>query len=152
QLLPEFDEMRKQAALKTAQWLKQHPDNSTVCARYVSFLLAVQHPDLAALEAESIPYHQWIVLQNPKQVGYRLAYGEQLLRLEKFGEAKAEYEQVLAQKPRHQLAHRGLAIALQNVGESKKAEDSFKRALYWAKEKGGNLAMFHTPLGVFYLS
>jgi Tfp pilus assembly protein PilF len=75
-----------------------------------------------------------------------------LLRLKSFEEAKTEYQQVLAREPRHQLAHRGLAIALQNLGLSKEAEDSFKRALRWAKAKGGNLALFHTSLGWFYRS
>jgi Tfp pilus assembly protein PilF len=152
QLPPESDEMRKQAALKTAKWLKKHPENFDVCTGYVGLLLAVRHTDLAALEAESIPYHQWIIAKNPKQVGHRFTFGEQLLRLEKYAEAKAEYEQVLAREPRHQLALRGLAIALQNLGEAKRAEDAFKRALYWAQESGGHLARFHTPLGVFYLS
>ncbi|MBI3418383.1 MAG: tetratricopeptide repeat protein [Verrucomicrobia bacterium] len=152
QLPPEFDEMRKQAAVKTAEWLKNHPENFDVCTGYMSLLLALRHPDLAALEAESIPYHQWIIAKNPEMVGYHFTFGEQLLRLEKFAEAKAEFEQVLARERRHQLAHRGLAIALQNLGESKKAEDSFKRALHWAKEKGGNVAMFHTSLGIFYLN
>lgn len=147
-----FDEMRKQTALNTAEWLKTHPKDFGVCTGYVSFLLAVHHPDLAALEAESIPYHQWIIAKNPATVGSHFIFGEQLLRLEKFTEAKAEYEQVLARQQRHQLAHRGLAIALQNLGESKKAEDSFKRALHWAKENDGNLARFYTSLGLFYLS
>ena len=151
-LPPEFDEMRKPAALKMAEWLKKHPENFDVCTGYVSFLLAIRHPDLAALESESIPYHQWIIAKNPATVGNHFIFGEQLLRLEKFAEAKAEYEQVLALEPRHQLAHRGQAIALQNLGEPKKAEDAFKRGLHWAKTKGGNLARFHTPLGVLYLS
>jgi Tfp pilus assembly protein PilF len=104
------------------------------------------------LEAESIPYHRSIIAKDPSAAGHHFIFGEQLLRLERFEEAKTEYEQVLARERRHQLAHRGLAIALQHLGESKKAEDSFKQALYWAKGKGGNLARFHTPLGVFYLS
>jgi tetratricopeptide (TPR) repeat protein len=152
QLPPEFDEMHKETAIKTAEWLKKHPESHDVCTRYVSFLLAVRHPDLSALEAESVPYHRRIIANDPSAAGHHLIFGEQLLRLEKFEEAKTEYKQVLAREPRHQLAHRGLAIALQNLGESKKAEDSFKQALYWAKEKGGNLARFYTPLGVFYLS
>ncbi len=85
-------------------------------------------------------------------MGHRLIFGEQLLRLEKFEEAKAEFNQVLAREPQHQLAHRGMAIALQNLGDAKNAEFSFKQALYWAKAKGGNLAMFQAPLGLFYLS
>jgi tetratricopeptide (TPR) repeat protein len=153
QQLPwEFDEMRKQAALKTAAWLKMHPESFDVCTGYVDLLLAVRHPDLAALEAESIPYHQWIIAKNPGVVGHRFTFGEQLLRVEKYPEAKTEYEQVLAREPGHQLAHRGLAIAWQNLEEPEKAENAFKRALYWAKENGGDLAMFHTPLGRFYLS
>ncbi len=150
-LPPESTEIRKQAALKTAAWLKMHPESFDVCSGYVSFLLAVRHPDLAVLEAESIPYHQGIIAKHPTQVGYRFTFGEQLLRLEKFAEAKAEYEQVLEAEPRHQLAYRGLAIALQNLGEPKKAEDAFKRALYWAEKNHGRLAMFHTSLGRFYL-
>jgi Tfp pilus assembly protein PilF len=151
QLPPELDEMRRQAALKTSEWLKKHPETLDVCTGYVSFLLAVRHPDLAVLETESIPYHQWIIAKHPEQVGYRFIFGEQLLRLEKFAEAKAEFEQVLERERWHQLAHRGLAIALQNLGEPKKAEDAFNRALYWAKENGRYLAMFHTSLGMFYL-
>jgi tetratricopeptide (TPR) repeat protein len=151
QFPPELDEMRKQAALKTAEWLKKHPENFNVCTGYVSFLLAVHHPDLVALEAESIPYHQWIIAKCPQQVGHRFTFGEQLLRLERYAEAKSEYEFVLAREPRHELAHRGLAVALQNLGNTKKAEEVFKRALQWAEEKGGKLAMFHTSLGKFYL-
>jgi tetratricopeptide (TPR) repeat protein len=152
QLPSEFNEIRKQTALNTAEWLKKHPENFDVCTGYVSFLLNVRHPDLAALEAESVTYHQWIIAKNPATVGSHFIFGEQLLRLKKFAEAKAEYEQVLTRNPEHQLTHRGKAIALQNLGEIEEAEDSFKRALYWARKKGGNLAMFHTPLGVFYLS
>ena len=152
QLPPEFDELRKQTGLMISKWLKTHPESFTVCTGYVSFLVAVRHPDLAALEVESIQYHHWIVGKNPATVGNHLVFGEQLLRLEKFAEAKAEFELVLARERGHQLAHRGLAIALQNLGESKKAEDSFKLALHCAREKGGNLAIFHTPLGLFYLN
>jgi tetratricopeptide (TPR) repeat protein len=148
----ETDEMCKQTALNTAEWLKKHPRNLNVCEGYVSLLLAVRHPDLANLEAESIPYHQWIIAKNPEEVGYRFSFGEQLLRLEKFAEAKAEFEQVLEQERWHQLAHRGLATALQNLGESRKAEDAFKHALSCAKAIGGNRAIFYTSLGRFYLS
>ena len=151
-LPPELDELRRQAGLLTSQWLKTHPENFDVCTGYVSFLLAVRDPALAALELESIPYHQWIIAKNPATVGNHFVFGEQLLRLEKFAEAKAEFELVLAREPRHQLAHRGLAIALQNIGEVEKAEDSFKLALHCAREKGGNLAIIHTPLGLFYLN
>ena len=151
QFPPELDQICKRALLRTAEWLKMHPETFDVCTGYVNLLLAVRFPDLAALEEESVPYHQWIIAKNPVQVGYRFTFGEQLLRLGKHAEAKAEYEQVLAQAPRHQLAHRGLAIAMQNLGKSKIAEYSFKRALYWAKKYGGQLAIFQTSLGMFYL-
>ena len=152
QLPSEFDEVRKQTAIRTAEWLKKHPGDHNVCTGYVSFLLAVHHPDLSVLEAESILYHRRIIAKNPSAAGHHLLFGDQLLRLEEFGEAKTEYKQVLAREPGHQLALRGLAIALQNLGETKEAEDYFKRALHWAKKKGGGLAIFHTSLGVFYLS
>jgi tetratricopeptide (TPR) repeat protein len=152
QLPSEFDEMRKQTGLKTSEWLKMHPENYDVCIGYLSFLLDVRHPDLAALEAESILYHQWIIAKDPAAVGNHFVFGEQLLRLEKFAEAKVEFELVVAREPQHQLAHRGLAIALQNLGKPKEAEDAFKRGLHWARAKGGKLARFHTSLGLFYLS
>jgi hypothetical protein len=148
----ELDELRKQAALKTAAWLEAHPGNIEVCEGYLSLLLALRHPDLASLEAESIAFHQWIIDKNPKQVGYRFVFGEQLLRLEKYVEAKAEFEKVLVKEPGHQLAHRGLGRAWQNLGEPLIAEREFKNALHWAKENRGNLARFHTSLGVFYLT
>ncbi len=31
---PEFDELRKQTAIKTAGWLKKHPEDQSVCAGY----------------------------------------------------------------------------------------------------------------------
>ena len=151
QLPPELGEVGKQAALNTAEWLKNHPENLDVCTGYVGLLLAVRHPDLADLEAKSIPYHQFLIDKNPRQVGYRFTFAEQLLRLEKYADARAQYEQVLAREPRHQLAHRGLAITFQNLGEPEKAEVEFKRALNLATDKGSKLAMFHTSLGVFYL-
>jgi tetratricopeptide (TPR) repeat protein len=147
-----FDEVRIRAAFKTAEWLKKHPHSFDVCTKYVSFLLAVRHPDLAVLEAESIQHHQWIIEKNPKQVGYHLDFGSQLLRLKKFAEAKAKYEKVLEENREHQLACRGLATAHQNLGEMEEAEDKFKRALFLAKKDGWNLAMFHTSLGNLYLS
>ena len=152
QLPKETDELRKRFAFSTADWLQKHPGKVTVCAAYLSFLLTLRHPDLAELEADSVIYHQWIVAEDPGAIGHRFIFGEQLLRLKKFEEAKTEYERVLARESRHQLAHRGLAIALQNLGQSKEAEDSFKRALRWAKAKGEDLALFHTSLGWFYLS
>ena len=152
QLPPEFDEIRKQAGLKTSEWLKTHPNNFNVCTGYVSFLLAVRHPDLSALEAESIPYHQWILTKNPASVGSHFVFGEQLLRLEKFAEAKVEFELVLAREPQHELAHRGRAVALQNLGKVKEAEAAFNLGLRWAKTKGGKSAKLHTSLGLFYLS
>ena len=45
-----------------------------------------------------------------------------------------------------------MAIALQNLGKPKEAEDAFKQGLHWARTKGGKLARFHTSLGLFYLS
>jgi Tfp pilus assembly protein PilF len=85
-------------------------------------------------------------------VGNHFVFGEQLLRPEKFAEAKVEFELVLAREPQHQLAHRSLAIALQNLRKPKEAEDAFKRGLHWARTRGGKLARFHTSLGLFYLS
>jgi Tfp pilus assembly protein PilF len=152
QLPTEWDELRKRVALSTADWLKKHHGSNDICAAYVSFLLALRHPDLAELEADSIFYHRRIVAEDPRAIGHRFIFGEQLLRLKKFEDARMEYEQVLARDPRHQLAHRGLAIALQNLGHATGAENSFKRALRWAKAKGGNLALFYTSLGWFYLS
>ena len=119
----------------------------------MNLLLAVRLPDLAVLEAESIAYHKWIIVNDPMEVGHRFTFGEQLLRPEEERGGKSRIRAGACARTTASTGPSGdSAIALQNLGEPKDAEDSFRLVLYWAKEKGETLAMFHTSLGVYYLS
>ena len=78
-------------------------------------------------------------------------YGRLLLDLEEFVEAAKQFRTVLKIHKGHAMARRGLALALNALGEFNEAEQEFKHAIWWARVTRQPLGIFYHDLGLFYV-
>lgn len=151
ELPKEFEQLRRQVALKTSKWLEAHTDNCDVRAQYVSFVRDLSGDGMDALRWNSERHHHFLIQKDPRHHGPYYMYGELLLRLERYPEAAEQFRKALKLQKRHQLAHRGLAIALNKLEQHKEAESEFRHAIRWAGANKQRQAMFYTSLGWFYI-
>ena len=114
-------------------------------------------------EAQSIFVR--LLKSHPLWYDLHHAYGRFFLRLEKWADAKKEFEIALTLHKGHQMAHEGKALALRGLaaqaeeagkfgqanGYVKKAETHFRSAIYWAGINLKPTARFYTSIGWFYL-
>ena len=151
ELPKEFDQLCCRVAIETSKWLETHTDNGTVRAQYVSFVLDLSGDGMDELRQNCECHHHFLIQKNPRSHGPYYTYGELLLRLQRYPEAADQFGEALKLNKGHQLAHRGLAIALNKLGQHKEAESEFHEAIWWAGVHKKRQAMFYTSMGWFYI-
>ena len=150
-LSKEFDQLCRTVALETSEWLESHTDNCDVRAQYVSFVLDLSGDGMDELRQNCECHHHFLIQKTPSYHAPYYAYGALLLRLERYLEAADQFRESLKRHKGHQLAHRGLAMALHKLGQFDEAEREFRDAIGWAGVKKKPQAMFYTSLGWFYI-
>lgn len=107
-----------------------------------------------------------LIAEHPRSFQHPYSYGRLLLDMERYDEAAVQFRRVLVIRPRHAMAHDGLAQAVHGLARRAEeagsnsaeavslvvmAEREFKSAIYWAGVANDREAVFFTHLGWFYI-
>jgi len=144
------DKQVAQVIEEMGTWLTEHPQDSQVRTPYLGL---VECKGTAEQKAATLQQtRQWLA-SYPQKVGFLelYSYGCLLLDLEEFEEAVRQFRTVLKIHKGHAMARRGLALALNALGEFRQAKQEFKRAIWWARFTQQPLGIFYHDLGLFYL-
>jgi tetratricopeptide (TPR) repeat protein/energy-coupling factor transporter ATP-binding protein EcfA2 len=151
-------EQKAQAVRNTRPYLSNYTKGSFIYVSYLTFVsqLAGDKQGIQLLEQEYLEdarkRYGSIIAKEARNKGALYGYGRLLLGLEEFAEAAKQFRALLKLHKGHTAARRGLALALNGLGECRQAEDEFKYALWWAENVTDYPAnILHHDLGIFYL-
>lgn len=113
-------------------------------------------------EGEAI-YDSWLAKQPTFQMHH--SYGRFLLELDRWSEARIQFDKALKFHRGFPMAHEGMGLSLRGLAAKsaetghareaerclRQAERYFKSAIYWAGVNDAPVARFYTSLGWFYL-